>query len=89
MGPAVADDGAGAGVDTRITDGGRTSGATDASGATEGTGAPNPSCCRISSLTSAELSAPQFWQTKRMGELAISGVTSKEYFEPQGHWIFM
>jgi hypothetical protein len=43
----------------------------------------------MSWLTTAELSAPQFWQTKRMGEAAISGVTSNEYFVPQGHWIFM
>lgn len=24
-----------------------------------------------------------------MGDLTISGVTSKAYFVPQGHWIFM
>jgi hypothetical protein len=36
-------------------------------------------------LMAAELSAPQLWHTKRMGERTISGVTSKEYFVPQAH----
>jgi hypothetical protein len=34
-------------------------------------------------------SAPQFWQTNVTGFAAISGVTSKAYFVPHWHWIFM
>jgi hypothetical protein len=37
----------------------------------------------------AELSWPQFWQTNWMGLRAISGVTSKAYFVPHAHWIFI
>lgn len=48
-------------------------------------GAAKPNCCRISWLSISELSRPQFWQTKRIGEAAISGVTSNEYFVPQLH----
>src|SRR5258708_690335 len=47
------------------------------------------SSSRISWLTYSDESNPQFWQTKRTGFCAISGVTSKLYFVPQEHWIFM
>jgi hypothetical protein len=40
---------------------------------------------RIISLTAAEESTPQLWQTNRIGCDTISGVRSKEYFAPQEH----
>ena len=102
-GPAVAAAGAGpevvtrttgaaadaGGADVRWLGGGAMAGGGATAGRTAAAGASNPSCCRMIWLTSAELSTLQFWQTKRMGEFAISGVTSKEYFVPHGHWIFM
>ena len=66
-----------------MTTGGATAAATDT------VAGARPNCWRISWFTSSELSWPQAWQTKRIGELAISGVTSKAYFAPQLHWIFM
>ena len=50
-----------------------------------GAGAWLPNCWRMMWLMAAELSAPQLWHTKRMGERTISGMTSKEYFVPQAH----
>ena len=47
------------------------------------------SSSRTNSLMYSDESSPQFWQTKRMGFRAISGVTSKLYFVPQEHWIFI
>src|ERR1041385_8364921 len=48
-------------------------------------GEGRPSCCRMTWLTTAELSAPHCAQTNRTGLAAISDVTSKEYFVPQWH----
>ncbi len=50
-----------------------------------GAGAATPNCSRMSWLIAAELSTPQFLQTKEMGARAISGVMSNEYFVPQEH----
>jgi hypothetical protein len=47
------------------------------------------SSSRIIWLTYSDESSPQFGQTNRAGFRAISGVTSKLYFVPQEHWIFM
>jgi hypothetical protein len=47
------------------------------------------SSSRISWFTYSDESKPQFGQAMRTGFRAISGVTSKLYFVPQEHWIFM
>ena len=58
-------------------------------GAGGGTGAAPPNSCRIKSLIGPDRSAPQPGHENRTGSRTISGVTSKAYFAPHWHWIFM
>ena len=44
-------------------------------------------CCRMISLTAAELSTPQYWQTNWMGLATVCGVTSSAYLTPHWHLI--
>ena len=62
---------------------------TGAGGGVAGAGVCAASSRRINSLTMSDESSPHFWQTKRIGFCAISGETSKAYFVPHEHWIFM
>jgi hypothetical protein len=64
-------------------------GATKGAGTSGGGAAGADNSARTSWLTISDESWPQAGQTKRTGCDAISGVTSKAYFAPQEHWIFM
>ena|SRR2546428_14090540 len=44
-------------------------------------------CCRMISLTAAELSTPQYWQTNWIGFATVCAVTSSAYLTPHGHLI--
>ena len=44
-------------------------------------------CCRMISLTAAELSTPQYWQINWIGFATVCGVTSSAYLTPHWHLI--
>lgn len=83
----AADRAATTGVEIVVAPGG--GGAISVAGATEGTAAAIPNCWRIKFVTYSEESRPHEGQTNLTGWCAWSGVTSKAYFAPQAHWIFM
>ena len=57
--------------------------------ATGGGGGGVPRACAIASLAAAVPSAPQTGQATVVAIRPFTGSTSKAYFWPHAHWIFM
>jgi len=79
----------GAGADVRWLGGGAMAGGGATAAGRLQPACFSPSCCRMIWLTSIELSAPQFWQTKWMGEFRHLRRDVKRILRAAWHWIFM